>query len=123
MFSDLQLLNGLRENPLRDDAPFVVLAKAGGAKFYLYTLLTTMGAGSVTAKIREIDDSAEVEASAVVVNVLSMFTDQIVNDRGVCFKFGTKYYAFQAPCGGSTAPPPGGGGPGVVPVYPTVISF
>jgi hypothetical protein len=121
------LRTDLHRNPLRDDTPYQMdIGGGGGAEFFLYTLNGSMTGSSVTARIRAIDDGTEISASDPVVNLLSMFSDQVINDRGVCFQQGGRYYAIQAPCGAASStstPSPGGGLSGSLPIGSSTVSF
>lgn len=107
---------------MRDDLPYPN-PMDGGVKFYLYTMLNAMNSAGPLVRIKSIDDSTEVLPSSGIVNLLAMFTDQVVSNRGVCFNQGGRYYALQAPCSGSVSSSITPGLGGSLPVNPTTVVF
>lgn len=70
---------------------------------FLFTMLGNMGASTGTAEIRTMDDSLEVEASTALVNTLGDFGHLVTDDRGVCVKVGSTYYAVHPEAVGSVS--------------------
>lgn len=60
---------------------------------FLYTLTS-----ATDGTIRNMADTVEIEAGVAVINTLSMFSDQVAGDRGICVRQAGVYYRIQAPC-------------------------
>lgn len=70
---------------------------------FLFTMLGNMGVSTGAAEIRTMDDSAQVEASTALVNTLGDFSHLVTDDRGVCVKVGSTYYAVHPEAVGSVS--------------------
>lgn len=74
--------------------PVVLNAGLGtGEVHYLFTLTTTITAGTGTATIRNLEDTAEIEAGQTLIGPLGHFNGMVSGKRGVCIKRGDDYYA------------------------------